>query len=354
MGMRFRKSIKFGPMRINLSKSGIGWSVGVKGARFTKKAGGGYRTTVGVPGTGVSYVKDYSGKKPQPAQHQEQSTRPYRPQALRGKGPVEDAAAREAHLRPEADQVAKKRTRKNRLVLAAVLIITVGAVGIGYRNMVSTGGATAVEEIPDSAVWYPDSRVQFETYPGNVSPGDHVSLSIDSIPNTRHTITVLVDGAPMQSTDLIARETDLTGHAAWNWTVPDDAAPGQSYILVAAGDFYNCIDYAVLDSAGNVVGNAPDRTAPYGYQPEPEVDDGEMEMEITPPDTETVEPSVDVVDTPIVEDMPEEPETSVTVYVTDTGTKYHNSGCRYLSESSRAIDLDTAITQGYTACQACH
>ena len=60
MGLRYRKSIKLGPMRINLSKSGIGWSVGVKGARFTKKANGGYRTTMSVPGTGVSYVKDYS------------------------------------------------------------------------------------------------------------------------------------------------------------------------------------------------------------------------------------------------------------------------------------------------------
>lgn len=354
MGIRFRKSIQFGPLRINLSKSGIGWSVGGKGARFTKKAGGGYRTTVGVPGTGVSYVKDYSEKRPKSEQYKEQPGQPYRPQALRDKATASDAVVREAKLTPEADPVVRKRTKKNRLVLAAVLIIFIAAVCIGYRNMVSTDGAAVVEEIPASAVWYPDSRVQFETYPGNVSPGDRVFLSIDSAPNTRHTITVLVDGAPMQSTDLIAQETDLTGHAAWTWTVPDDAAPGQSYILVAAGDFFNCIDYAVLDSAGNVVGDAPDRTAPYGHQPEPEMDDGEMEMEITPPDTETVEPPVDAVDTPIVEDMPEEPETTVTVYVTDTGTKYHNSGCRYLSESSRAIDLDSAIAQGYTACQACH
>src|SRR5699024_9231834 len=111
MGIRFRKSIKFGPLRINLSKSGIGRRVGGKGARFTKKAGGGYRTTVGVPGTGVSYVKDYSGKKPQPAQHQEQSPQPYRPQALRDKAPVADAAAREAQLTPETESIRKKRAK---------------------------------------------------------------------------------------------------------------------------------------------------------------------------------------------------------------------------------------------------
>lgn len=58
MGFRFRKSISCGPVRINLSKSGIGYSVGVKGARITKKANGGTRTTLSVPGTGISYVSD--------------------------------------------------------------------------------------------------------------------------------------------------------------------------------------------------------------------------------------------------------------------------------------------------------
>lgn len=352
MGIRFRKSIQFGPLRINLSKSGIGWSVGGKGARFTKKAGGGYRTTVGVPGTGVSYVKDHTGEQSKSAQKPEQ--RPYRPQALQDMETAEDTAARGGKYDPSRKDPGKKRGKTSRIALFIMILLVIYGGFQLLKNEISTGDTVSAEDIPASAVWYPDSRVQFETYPGNVSPGDRVFLSIDSAPNTRHTITVLVDGAPMQSTDLIARETDLTGHAAWTWTVPDDATPGQSYILVSAGDYINCIDYAVLDSAGNVVGDAPDRTAPYGHQPEPEVDDGEMEMEITPPDTETVEPPVDAVDTPIVEDMPEEPETTVTVYVTDTGTKYHNSGCRYLSESSRAIDLDSAIVQGYTACQACH
>lgn len=39
MGWNFRKSIKVGPARINLSKSGVGYSVGAKGFRFTKRAG---------------------------------------------------------------------------------------------------------------------------------------------------------------------------------------------------------------------------------------------------------------------------------------------------------------------------
>lgn len=63
MGIRFRKSINCGLFRINLSKSGIGYSVGVKGYRKTRKAGGGSRTTLSIPGTGISYVKDSGGIK---------------------------------------------------------------------------------------------------------------------------------------------------------------------------------------------------------------------------------------------------------------------------------------------------
>lgn len=62
MGFRYRKSIKMGPLRINLSKSGIGYSVGVKGYRVTKKSNGGYRTTASIPGTGISHVKEYSAR----------------------------------------------------------------------------------------------------------------------------------------------------------------------------------------------------------------------------------------------------------------------------------------------------
>ena len=42
MGMRFRRSINLGGgAKVNLSKSGVGFSMGAKGARLTKKANGG-------------------------------------------------------------------------------------------------------------------------------------------------------------------------------------------------------------------------------------------------------------------------------------------------------------------------
>ena len=63
MGFRFRKSLNFGPFRINFSKSGIGYSFGGKGFRVTKTADGRTRSTASIPGTGISYVKEQSSKK---------------------------------------------------------------------------------------------------------------------------------------------------------------------------------------------------------------------------------------------------------------------------------------------------
>ena len=49
-----------------------------------------------------------------------------------------------------------------------------------------------------------------------------------------------------------------------------------------------------------------------------------------------------------------EPQTSVTVYITNTGEKYHRWGCQYLWNSSIAVTLDYALASGYTPCSRCN
>lgn len=64
MGFRFRKSINLGGgFKVNLSKSGVGYSWGTKGVRYTKTAKGKTRTTLSIPGTGISHVSESGGKK---------------------------------------------------------------------------------------------------------------------------------------------------------------------------------------------------------------------------------------------------------------------------------------------------
>ena len=43
-----------------------------------------------------------------------------------------------------------------------------------------------------------------------------------------------------------------------------------------------------------------------------------------------------------------QPTTSPTVYITNTGKKYHRDGCQYLSKSKISISLADAKAQGYT------
>ena len=45
---------------------------------------------------------------------------------------------------------------------------------------------------------------------------------------------------------------------------------------------------------------------------------------------------------------------SYTVYITNTGSKYHSNGCQYLKKSKIAISKDKAVAQGYTPSSKCH
>lgn len=44
---------------------------------------------------------------------------------------------------------------------------------------------------------------------------------------------------------------------------------------------------------------------------------------------------------------------SATVYITNTGSKYHCNGCQYLKKSQHAISLVDAKSQGYEPCSRC-
>lgn len=61
MGFYYRKSVKLGPFRVNLSKSGVGYSVGGRGFRTGVSGSGRKYTSFSLPGTGVGYRKYGSG-----------------------------------------------------------------------------------------------------------------------------------------------------------------------------------------------------------------------------------------------------------------------------------------------------
>lgn len=62
MAWNFRKSVKVGPFRLNLSKRGVGWSVGVPGFRTGVDSRGRKYDHVSIPGTGI-YSRTYHGNQ---------------------------------------------------------------------------------------------------------------------------------------------------------------------------------------------------------------------------------------------------------------------------------------------------
>lgn len=82
MGMRFCKSFGSKHFRITLSKSGVGYSGGVKGARITRTASGRTRKTASIPGSGISYTTESGARTHRRARTNEECGLAY--EGLRG------------------------------------------------------------------------------------------------------------------------------------------------------------------------------------------------------------------------------------------------------------------------------
>jgi tetratricopeptide (TPR) repeat protein len=68
MSFRLYKSVRLGKgVRLNLSKTGIGISAGVPGARYSVHSSGRTTRTIGAPGTGIYYRKDTHSKGGHPS-----------------------------------------------------------------------------------------------------------------------------------------------------------------------------------------------------------------------------------------------------------------------------------------------
>ncbi len=50
---------------------------------------------------------------------------------------------------------------------------------------------------------------------------------------------------------------------------------------------------------------------------------------------------------------PDQKQVEQTVYITETGKKYHLGSCSYLSQSKIPISKQDAVDKGYTACSRC-
>jgi hypothetical protein len=75
MGFRFHRSIKLFPgLRMNISKSGLGFSAGFRGFHISRSADGRTRRTVSIPGTGMSWITREPAGRPRPTRTRADAT----------------------------------------------------------------------------------------------------------------------------------------------------------------------------------------------------------------------------------------------------------------------------------------
>lgn len=263
MGLRFRKSVSLGKgLRLNFGKKGVSLSAGVPGAHVTYSTTGRKTTSVGIPGTGVSYVKSekIGGKKS-------------------GSGDTPSAPSEEDNLLGSNPPPKKKRGCAPFAVGAVVLVVIIAlfqqcAGGSNSASSSQPSSASSVQSMISSAVSSEtesseassseapsskasstpelvpassaptssavpaattNSKIALTGAPGTVSNGGNATLSIKGKPNTEYSISVYYSNGASTAQGLKSKTFGSDGTVSWTWKVGAKTTAGTHRIVVEGG-----------------------------------------------------------------------------------------------------------------------
>lgn len=320
MGLRFRKSYKVGGARINLSKSGVGYSVGGKGFRATKKASGGYRTTASVPGTGISYTKDYSSSR-------------------RSSGRSAERAVRSKN---------SQRICKGTWGIIGGVVLLIG-VSIVQEESLIANWCYAI--CACACLWWGLATRRNYNYvkvrmPRPETVENLMEATDEELLEARQMASDYIqahDGHPKQTDDMvrlmkaIRQEERRRAGLEPDFVITPPKRSKRSIIITASLCAVLSFAFALGITPGAEQDDVP--------LPEPAISTDEL------PELESeVQPELE----PEVQPEPESEVQITYVYISDTGSKYHRSGCSSLRKSKIEITLDDAVARGYTPCERCH
>lgn len=319
MGFRFRKSINLGKgFRINLSKSGIGYSWGVKGFRTTRTSTGKKMNTYSIPGTGISYV-DVKG--------------------------TTKKTSKTINNNPETEEnyinkggTTMKKISKGFLGFLLFLII------IAYfPALILIGGVAAIAYfIKNKQIFMEKSLIKrigistllffvmlfgiAGTFGKSNDSSQDIASNIESEVNDDSSAQALVsesESLPEEPTNEdmpVEQPADIEQS-----TTQEQTEEVINEIEQPKNEEQTSIDQTPAVIVTPVISNTSEETP----------DITQSEADTTPPEVQ--EPTVE----------------EIAVYLTNTGSKYHRAGCRHLSDSKLETTLTNALNQGYTACKTC-
>lgn len=344
MGMRYRKSIGLGKgVRLNVGKGSLGISAGVKGAHVSVNSRRGVTTSVGAPGTGVSYSKTTGWGSKSKAD----STRDYEPdtdlEALdddtdTGYTPSYHSPTQPSHpggIKPPSNKLVK-------IAVWAIIISVFIIVFTGLQSFLSGGSDAPAHPTQSTVSTSADTGTDGDTSaPGSTTTDVSITTGSQAAP-----IDVIADGVetylegmgyPVSSTRKVADHSrvecvvtvpglsDSDGSAKpANWSdVQTDLvslAAGAQSAVTDQGD-YTVLVYVQGANGDNLLA----------------ADSGKVLYD-----------AFAATDAPATTTTTEK-----TVYVSPSGSKYHSKpNCGNMS-SATEITLSEAQSRGLTACSRC-
>lgn len=328
MGFRFRKSFGAGPFRVNLSKSGIGYSVGTKGLRYTKKAGGGTRTTASIPGTGVSYVQESGSTRKRSTSNQRRSSHRYlrQPQGI---------ALSTVVLAWVLGMFGAHKFQQKKMGMGILYLVTLGLFCIGWLGDAIT--LTMQYNAQKSGSTVPPWK-KGSVY---IVIGLCVFLLGSCGNNPSETLPMETTAPVIETTQPVTVATETATISTQPTTVATEVATTSTQPAATSASS----DGGSQSISGGYVGgdsqSAPASTSPV---------DEPVQVETTVKATESPAPQEPAADPVYISGSS---ETMVWI-PTKGGTKYHtNSSCSNM-DGPAYVSLSEATARGFTPCKRCH
>ncbi len=369
MGLRFRKSIKIGKeTKLNIGKKGISTTIGTKGLHYTVHSSGKKTKSAGIPGTGLSYVST-TGHEDRPA-------------------------------KTEKAQRVKSKAKKiwgwigcGFFAVSALSILSSGAIIpiIAFALL-----ALLVSPLRDRIMSCLPDRINNRSSIIIIS----VILLVAAIgfyPSQDKTTTQSVDRTAVSESTGETSEDSMNREITPAVLLENSSAKEskeESFELIAVENSENMEESIQTE---NVISDENsilmDSSQEASYQPEQAVistEESTAEIEAASESVYELETTEEQVEEPIEEvieeptpasepdSVKEEGETLIVyetgledagtpekgpaqeplegriVYITNTGSKYHEAGCSSLKDSCIPISYDEAVARGYEPCKRCH
>lgn len=330
MGLRFRKSKKVGPFRVNISQKGVGWSVGVPGLRYTKKAGGGSRVTASVPGTGISYVKESGGsnqrKKPRIAEGNTAKLNAAKPSASRMPVPSPELTE------PQPPQNGGKKTGHGCLWWVMAIFFWPFFLSAWFWKTDKFKLKKPARAFALVAVWaillasWSDSSTESNLAVSSSAASSVVSSSAPALEAESEPESLAASSEPAE--DVADSQPEEAASAPMQEEAPSESTPASEAPAAAA------------PSEPAQDATAPDSTA-----------SGSPAVVPAPVPVPTPAPA----ESSSAAETIEEPEPQeAMVWVTATGSKYHSRPNCGNTKSSSQVPISRAIAMGLEPCKRCY